>query len=719
MIQLNGKFIGVREKTSVFTLEKVFVAASCEKAALRVTALGLYFAEVNGKRVGDAYLTPGWTSYNKMLQVQEYDVTELLCVGENVLSLTVGEGWYRGAVGYEKRRNGYGKRSAVCADLVLSDKIVSTDESWIAHESHIRESGIYDGETQDFTAKLKTLTPCEAKHDKKTLVQQICEPVRNIERIAVKKLIRTSNGELVYDFGQNMAGVVEIKTPDYFKGTLTLRFAEILVNGYFYTDNLRGAKATDVFTVNGAKTLVPEFTYHGFRYMKLTGAELPVECVTAIVRHTDMKRTGYIRTSDKRFDRLVQNVVWGQKSNFVDIPSDCPQRDERLGYTGDINVFCMTAAYNYDIRAFMKKWLSDLRNDQTSDGEIVRIAPYVPNIYDKKLCGTTALWCDSIVMIPYKLYSMYGDISFLADNYTAMQKYICAYEKNIENGLVVRGFNYGDWLALDCEQFKYDICGRTDITFIASAFYAECLRIMSEIASLLGDRLIVEYKNKRTKTLAAIQSEYVTPNGRLACDTMTAQTLALVFDLVPNSRRVAMARALNENEIAHDYRITTGFVGTPYLLFALADNGYFDTACRVLMNNDYPGWLYEVDMGATTIWERWNGLMPDGTPDPDGMNSYNHYAYGSVMEFVYRRIAGIEPIEAGFRKIKVAPRPCVGLDALTAEYCSVSGKIVSGYERKNGEVIYRIEIPDGVSAEIVLPDKQTKDVGGGIYEFVI
>lgn len=711
---LKGKFIGIKEKASVFAVEKKFTAYAGEKATLRTTALGLYFAELNGVRVGDAYLTPGWTSYNKMLQVQEYDVSALIKEGENVLTLTVGEGWYCGGLTWEKKRNFYGEQSAVCADLVLSDRTVSTDESFSARESFIRESGIYDGETQDFTAQLKPLTVCEIAFDKSVLVPQISEPVRGIERLAVKEMIHTPAGELVYDFGQNMAGVVEIKTPEDFEGTLTLQFAEILVNGNFYTDNLRDAKATDTFKVKGAKTLSPEFTFHGFRYMKLTGAELPKENVTAIVRHTDMKRTGHVRTSNARFNRLMENVVWGQKGNFVDVPTDCPQRDERLGWTGDINAFCTTAAYNYDVRNILKKWLSDLRNDQRETGEISHVAPDV--LYPANF-GTSALWCDSIVMVPRKLYQMYGDLSFLQDNYAAMQKYMRAYEKNLKDGLVVRGHNYGDWLALDDDEMRKNISGRTDMVFLASAFYAECLRLMAEIAKLLKDKAESEYRKKYDYTIERIRYEYITPSGRLASDTMTAQALALCFHIVPEEQRATVAEQLNKNAYSYNHRVTTGFAGTPYLLFALTDNGYPDTACRILMNSGFPGWLYEVDMGATTMWERWNSLLPDGTPNPDGMNSYNHYAYGSVMEFVYRRIAGIEATEAGFKKIKVAPTPCKGLASMKAEYESVRGKIVSAYAQKDGKIKFTVEVPEGVQAEITLPNEQPIRVAGGRYEY--
>ena len=713
---LKGNFIGVKERASVFVVEKTFSARAGERAVLKATALGLYFAELNGVRAGDIYLAPGWTSYNKMLQVQEYDVSALIKDGENVLTLTVGEGWFCGPLTWEMKRNVYGNRSAVCADLVFSDRTVSTDESFSARESVIRESGIYDGETVDLTALSKPFTVCEVPFDKRVLIPQISEPVRNIERLPVKEVIHTPAGELVYDFGQNMAGVVEVKTPENFNGTLTMRFAEILVNGNFYTDNLRSARATDTFTVIGAKTLAPEFTFHGFRYMMLTGAELPKENITAIVRHTDMKRTGRVQTSDARFNRLIENVVWGQKGNFVDIPTDCPQRDERLGWTGDINAFCTTAAYNYDIRAFMKKWLADLRNDQAEDGRIPHVAPDA--LRGENDSSVAAMWCDAVTMVPWKLYEMYGDKSFLSDNIGAMKRFIAARERNMRNGLLSQGFEWGDWLALDNEALIGNgVFGRTDPYYIANVLHVHSLKIVADAAKLLGDREERTYRDKYEAHLKRVRKEYFTVGGRLCFDTVTAQVLALQFDIVPEERRASLASTLNENVIKHGYRMVTGFIGSPYLLFALADNGYFDTACRVLMNCEYPGWLYEVDMGATTIWERWNSLMPDGTPNPDGMNSYNHYAYGSVMEFVYRRIAGIETEGAGFERIRVAPKPCNGLESFKAEYESANGKIVSGYESKDGKTEFTIEIPDGVQAEIILPNEKPVTVTGGKYEY--
>ena len=396
----------------------------------------------------------------------------------------------------------------------------------------------------------------------------------------------------------------------------------------------------------------------------------------------------------------------------MDIPTDCPQRDERLGWTGDINAFCRTAAYNYDIRAFMKKWLADVRNEQTGTGEIPHVVPDVLGWH-----GADALWSDAAVMIPWTLYQMYGDVSFLSENFAMIKKYLAAKEANTENGLVVRGHEYADWLALDGEKFKDNIRGRTDRKFLTSVFYAADLKIAADIAAVLGDSSENGYRRRREEVISAIRAEYVTPNGRVASDTMTAQALALHFDIVPQECKPALVQVLAENAAAHEYRVTTGFSGTPFLLFALADNGCFDTACKILMNEEYPGWLYEVKMGATTVWERWDSLTPDGKPNPDGMNSYNHYAYGSVMEFVYRRVAGIEAAAPGFEKIKVAPRPCEGLARLRAEYDSVRGKICSSYECKDGKIVYRIRTPEGVPAQICLPGEAPIETDGGEFTY--
>lgn len=717
---LQGKFIGVTENVNTFVLEQTFLVKKPSAAVLRATALGLYFAQINGVRVGECYLTPGWTAYKKMLQVQEYDVTAFLKEGENVISFTVNEGWYAGPLFWLMKRNCYGTKIAVCADLVIGGEIISTDENWAARTSPIREAGIYGGETADYTVKCVSLNPQEVPFDKAMLVKQLSESVRTTERLPVKEIIRTSKGDLIYDFGQNISGVAEIVTPDDFEGTLTLQFAELLVNGEFYTANLGNAKATDTLTCKGRMIYAPEFTFHGFRYLKLSGGELPKESVTALVRHTDMRRTGYVQTSNPHIQRLLENIVWSQRDNFVDIPTDCPQRSERLGWTGDINAFCTTAAYNYDIRAFMKKWLADVRNEQSETGEIPVVVPYVIEDIGKEMTlNTSAMWSDCIVTIPYKLYEMYGDESFLADNFASMQKFVSAREKNMQNGLIVSGFEFGDWLSMDVDPYvRHATFGSADKYLIANFLHLDVLDKMAKTAAVLkreteAEKYRAEYKN----TLSAVRKEYFTAGGRIASDSITVLALALYFDIVSEEFRAKIAAILNQKVENHGYRVVTGFIGTPYLLFALADNGYKATAEKVLMNRACPGWLFEVDMGATTVWERWNTLMQDGTPNPDGMNSCNHYAYGAVMEFIYRRICGIEPAAAGFRRVKIAPMPCRGIANARAEYQSVGGKIAAGYAQENGKITFFAEIPKDIHAELFVPHKGKVAEGNGRLEY--
>ena len=705
---LSGKFIGAAECANTFVLEQKFTVRSAKKATLRATALFSVCIALS--------LPCESAAIPSLVHRERENIFALFDERRYVVLLHLQGLVVRRPAG---REIPVSHPHAVDLGKIYAEgkRILSTDESWSARESFIRESGIYDGEAQDFTAERKPLAPVAVAFDKKALVPQMCELVRTVERIPVKEVIRTPKGELVYDFGQNVAGVVEVKTPADFDGTLVLRHAEILVNGNFYTENLRGAKATDTFTCRGAHTLSAEFTFHGFRYLCVEGAELPKECFTALVRHTDMKRTGYMQTDNARFQRLYENVIWGQRGNFVDIPTDCPQRDERLGWTGDINAFCRTAAYNYDIRAFMKKWLKTLRDDQTADGRIPHVAP---DCLGEENRATNAMWCDAVTMVPWALYEMYGDISFLEENFSAMEKFIAARERTMENGLIVRGHEYGDWLAMDGEALLGNsVIGRTDVFFLTNVLHANSLKIAADAAHLLGKEKEEKiYRKKYEQHLARVREEYITKGGRLAFDTVTAQAVALHFGIIPEEYRAKLAAQLNENVVRHGYRMVTGFIGSPFLLFALADNGYFETARKVLLNNGFPGWLYEVDMGATTIWERWNSLMPDGTPNPDGMNSYNHYAYGSVMEFVYRRIAGIEAKEAGFATIKIAPRPVKGLPKLYAEYESVCGKIVSGYSQKDGKIEYVIEIPGQIVAEIVLPNEAPVSVKGGRHIFV-
>lgn len=710
---LTGKFIGVKNENT-FVVRGSVRLGGFNRAVLRATALGCYFATVNGRRVGDAYLAPGWTSYGKTLEVQEYDVTELLHEGENVVEITINAGWYCGRLTWNNLTDVYGKQAAACADLLVDGAVVlCTDSGWTASESVIRQSGIYDGEVIDLVSPLKTLSAVCVPFDKSVLVPQTCEPVRTTQRLSVCSAYRSPKGALVYDFGQNLAGVVEVRVPQGFSGKITLRFAEILVDGEPYFDNLRSAKATDVLVVKGGEVICAEFTYHGFRYMTAEGIELPAENVTALVRHTDMRRTGVAHTSNKRIQRLFDNAEWSLRGNFVDIPTDCPQRDERIGWTGDINVFCRSAAYVYDVRGILGKWMRTVRDDQLPTGEVPFV---VPDCLSDR--GTDAMWCDAITMVPWALYEMYGDTDVLADNYAAMKAFVVARERTMADGLIAKGHEFGDWLALDTESFFETPVGRTDVYFITNVLHSESLRIVAESAKLLGyEREAEQYDGKRRALVERIQNEYFTKTGRLAVDTITAHALALHFGIVPEPYRGRVARALNDSVIKHRFCMTTGFIGTPFVLLALADNGYFETARRMLFNSAYPGWLYEVDMGATTVWERWNSLLPNGTPNPNGMNSYNHYAYGCFLEFVYSRIGGIRAAAPGFAEVTIAPMPTKGLPSFGVELDSVRGKIASRYEQSNGKITYTIQVPEGVRATICLVGEQPICVGGGLYTF--
>ena len=708
---INAKFISTIEKANTFVIEKEFELSSFEHAELKITALGLYKAEINNQRVGDSYMNPGFTSYNKIVQLQRYDVTSLLKEGINHIAIIVNAGWYCSGLMGPGYRFTFGDAPSVIAELVIDSKtVLSTDTSWKAKESFIRFSGIYDGETQDFVSPRKIFSLCETEYDNNKIVEQIVEPVRNIERLSVQKIIKQEDKRTIYDFGQNITGVVELTLPEGFEGVIKLRFAEMLIDNELYVDNLREAKVTDIFVVKGQKSVTPEFTFHGFRYLEVDGINLDNKDISAIVRHTDLRRTGAIEVSHPRLQRLIDNVVWSQRDNYLDIPTDCPQRDERLGWTGDANVFLNTAAFNYDVRKFFKKWLWDVRNDQYEDGRITFIVP------DTYYSGETAsIWCDCIIMIPYKLYKIYDDFSYLRDNYDAMKKYLKAQEDTLVDGLVGKGHQFGDWLSLDTLPKEME---QYYLYFIASAFYYHCLKTVEKVSYILSDNdFALECHSKAKALLDKIHEVYYVDNTLPNIDTVTSLVLTLELELVEEDVRHIVASKLNEEIIKREYHVTTGFIGTAYLLFALANNGYLETAKKVMMVEGMPGWLYEVDMGATTIWERWNSLLPDGTPNPDGMNSYNHYSYGVVMEFIYRRIVGIEPLSPGFKEIKIIPSYVTGVDSVKGEYESINGKIVSGYKVDGDKITYSISAPSNVKAYIYLPDECLVATGNGEFIF--
>ena len=691
------------------------------RATLRATALGLYETSLNGKKVGEDYLAPFWTAYEHVLHVQTYDVTALL-QEENELSLKVGKGWYRGTVGFNGKNAWYGKESAVACELTLifddgSTRIISTASDWELSDNEIADSELFDGETQDFTRE-RAVYPAKIVPYGGTLVVQPNEPVGEIYRLAPKAVFKTPKRETVLDFGENISGFVRVTLNGVRGQKVVLRHAEVLDReGNFYTANLRRAKATDSYTLaGGEQVLRPHFTFHGFRYAAVEGID-PEHCTfEAVALSSRLRETGRIESSDAALNALADNIKRSQRDNFLDVPTDCPQRDERCGWTADANVFSETAAYNYDVSRFFRKWLRDLCLEQRPDGSI----PYVvPDVSGR--AGTAALWADAVTMVPFTMYTMYGDSSFLEECYPAMRKYAEKVLSQMRDGLITQGFQYGDWLALDKDELMPATGpGSTDGYFVANVFFQHSLCILRDTAALLSrEAEAEEYRALQEEHLASLRREYFTATGRMVSETQTALTLALYFRIAPEEFRTDLAARLAANLERHGNHLTTGFAGTPYLLFALSENGYHDRAVSLLLSHSYPGWLYAVDRGATTIWERWNGIRQDGTFSDPSMNSFNHYAYGSVGAFLYRGIAGIAPLEPGFSRISLRPRLSKGLPVFEASFESPHGVIRCGYRAEGEEARIDITVPQGVTAELTLPNGEQHTLEGGAYSFPV
>ena len=720
-----------KEDTASPIFTKSFtVSKPVAKARLYATALGLYEAEVNGKKADDTYFTPGWTSYHKRLQYQTYAV-ENLCEGENVLRFTLGKGWYSGALGFTPIPNHYGDTTALLAMLIVtyadgSEEVVGTDESWTVSAGAIRFSEIYDGETQDFTLPGQPVgkaLPFDRGFE--TLVAQENEPVRCLMTLPVAKEFTAPNGEHLFDFAQNLTGWVEVKIAGNPGQKIVLRHAESLdENGNFYTGNLSFAKATDTYILNGEEqTLRPHFTFHGFRYVCLEGLEegQTIE-LTACHLSSDLKEAGIFSCSDARVNRLQQNIVWGQRDNYLDVPTDCPQRSERLGWTGDATAFTPTAVFHQNVAPFMRKWLRDLAADQDPATGAPQVVPDV--LSDGATGGQNgaAYWGDVATVVPWTLYETYGDKRVLSEQYESMKIWAEFIRRQCgENGLWQSGFQYGDWLGLDVEAngLADERKGATDDYFVANCCYLWTLQIMADTAKVLGnDEDESLYRELREQVLAAFREEYVTRTGRLVSETQTAMTLALHFGLAEEKDRAAIAARLEQNIAAHKTHLTTGFIGTPYLCLALSDNGKHELAGKLLLQEENPGWLYEVKMGATTIWERWNSIMPDGSFNPANMNSLNHYAYGSIGYWLYTRLCGLQRLEPGFKKFAVVPRFMKGITHAALSYESVYGMIKTAWRCENGIITVDLTVPANTTALLTLPEKdETLTLGSGSYHY--
>jgi alpha-L-rhamnosidase len=696
------------------------VTKPVRSARAYATSLGLYELHLNGKRVGDQLFTPGWTSYHKRLQYQTYDVTELVRPGDNAVGVILGDGWWRGYLGWRDRRNVYGNRLAARVQIQLtftdgSSQIVASDESWKAATGPILSSDIYMGETYD--ARLEKPGWSAPGYDATSwrgvrvldspqamLIAPAGPPVRRIEEIRPVKILRTPAGDTVVDMGQNMVGWVRLKVAGPAGATVTLRHAEMLdKDANFYTANLRSAKQTDRYTLRGGgeEIFEPHFTFHGFRYVAVDGypGELTLEALTGIVIHSDMRPTGEFETSKALLNQLQHNIRWGQKGNFLDVPTDCPQRDERLGWTGDAQVFSRTAAFNYDVASFFTKWLGDLAADQNPDGKVPHVIPDV-------LGGAaSAAWADAATIVPWNMYLVYADTRLLERQYPSMKAWVEYMRRTAGSSYLCNtGQHFGDWLAFATTRSDYP-GATTGKDLIATAFYAHSTELVAKAAAVLGKEEDARYYSALAdRVKQAFQREFVTANARVGENTQTAYALALQFELLPESMRLEAVRRLAADIAAHGH-LTTGFVGASYLCHVLSRYGQLDVAYRLLNREAYPSWLYPVTKGATTIWERWDGLKPDGTFQDPGMNSFNHYAYGAIGDWMYRVVAGLDtaPDGPGYKHVLIQPRPGGGLTSARASLETMYGRAESAWRLSGGRFELRAQVPPNTRATITIP----------------
>jgi alpha-L-rhamnosidase len=696
-----------------------------------VCGLGLYHFELNGEKVGDEYFTPYCNAYDQWIQYQTFDITDQLTVGSNLVSVMLGNGWYKGRYGVNGGGLGfYGDRFALICEMHItlengSELIVVTDPSWKAQPSPVIESDIFDGEMYD--ARIAKVVPALGKtFDVKPveigtarLEARRSLPVCINEEIEPVAVIHTPAGETVVDMGQNMTGWVRFRTSAPSGTRIHLQFGEVLQGGNFFRDNLRTARAEYIYIADGSDAVVePYFTFYGFRYVKVSGwvGEFSIDDFTGCVVYSRMDATGEIETSNEKVNQLFKNAMWGQKGNFLDIPTDCPQRDERLGWTGDAQIFSGTACFNMDAGAFFSKFTYDLGKEQSKHGGMV---PHIVPMVNLSHGGSSA-WGDVATIVPWNVYEFYGDIGILEQQFESMRAWV-DYIRDIDESsggrrLWTEGFHFGDWLALDGDD-PDPRKGGTPEDFIASAFYCYSARLVARAAGVLGRKGQADaYGRLSAEVKAAIQKEYFTATGRLAVPTQTGYVLALFMDLVPDVHRERVKNDLISRLHRDNAHLRTGFVGTPYLCRVLSNIGANDLAYRLLLNEDYPSWLYAINLGATTIWERWNSLNPDGSISSTDMNSLNHYAYGSIVEWMYRDMCGLNPASGedgvtGFRHARIAPKPDQSLQWARARYRSAAGFYESGWRiDEAGHLTIGIVIPFNASARVVLPGAQVGEI---------
>ncbi len=695
------------------------------KARLYISARGLFETEINGRRIGNDAFVPGWTDYSTHNQYLVYDVTSALANGANAIGIILADGWHNGYLKDKLQRNWYGKDTSVIAQLEIvtasgKQLTIISDDSWRLATGPILESDHYNGEKYDARAELGAwsspgyeaddwLKPRIESPETGRLIAKVCQPVRPQEILKAKSVKRAPDGEWIFDFGQNLVDHARIRISGKHGQTLSLRFAEMLnPDGTLYRENLRSAEVIDRYTFKDEQpvTWEPRFTFHGFQHVGISGIESTptVDSVEAVVLHTDMPTTGTFSCSHELLNQLQQNIVWGQKGNYFEVPTDCPQRDERLGWNGDAQVFVRTACYNMDVAPFFEKWLADMRDSQMPDGQFPHFAPLIGTLRMSSSPG----WADAGVICPWVIYERYGNTRILADNFDSMKRWV-DYQHRTSKKLIRPDGGFGDWLAVGVE---------TPRSLIGTAYFAHTAKLLSHAATVLqrGDEA-KHYAALSQQVADAFNREFVHPDGRLKTESQTGYLLALGFDLLPEEKRPVALNALVADLESRDWHLSTGFLGTGLLMPVLSKAGRNDVAYRVVLQESYPGWLYSVRQGATTMWERWNSYTHENGFGDAAMNSFNHYAYGAVGEWMYSVIAGIDAAEPGFRKILIHPQPGGGLTWAKGRLESPYGVISTAWKLDDSKFTLEVTIPPNTTATIRLPDGKSHESGSGTYTF--
>lgn len=723
----------------VVTLEQPVENVS--QAELVATAHGVYEAQINGEAVSDSLFEPGWTVYERRLPVQRYDVTGAVRTGSREVGIEVriGRGWWAGDYGFRGANANYGDNLAFVGVLALTyqdgtTQEIPTDTTWSVAPTPITFATFYDGQHEDRRLDLaEPVGAVEAQMDRSTFIDPVSPPITRHEVVRAQKVWTSPSGKTLVDFGQNLVGWLRFTVEGPAGTEIVMRHAEVIENEELGVRPLRSAKATDriVLSGDGPDTFEPTFTFHGFRYAEITGwpGELTADDLEAIVVHSAIQRTGSFECSDPRVNQLVHNSIWSQKGNFLAVPTDCPQRAERLGWTGDIAAYAATAAFQFDVADFLHGWLLDLESEtRLTPGKYVpRIVPQILKYADQRSTTSleratpTAVWGDAAVWVPEALWHAYGDLERLRAHYPAMVLHLESVERVLSpSGLWDTGFQFADWLDPDAPPDRPGDA-KADKGVVATVSLIRSTGFAAETARLIGEHADAErWRALADRTRRAFLDAYVDGDGRIYSDAPTVYALAIAFDVLPVEQRAQSAARLAELVRVADYRVSTGFAGTPFITWALSETGYIEAAYRLLLEEQCPSWLYPISMGATTIWERWDSMLPDGSINPGKMTSFNHYALGAVADWLYQVVLGIRPAEPGYTRVRVQPNPGPGIEWVKGSLQSPVGEIAVSWSTGGGELSLDVKLPAGVKADVVLPDGSTHTLtGSGEQERVV